>query len=97
VRRHPDIRWLRRDSDVDALSRLQQQILDALWRLVAPGGKLALVTCSLFPQEAESLARGFAARHADVTRASAPGQLLPRADRDADHDGLFFALFEKSA
>ncbi len=97
VRRHPDIRWLRRESDIESLSRQQQQILDALWRLLAPGGKLLLVTCSLFPQEAEWLARGFTARRADALRISAPGQLLPRADRDIDHDGLFFALFQKSA
>jgi 16S rRNA (cytosine967-C5)-methyltransferase len=97
VRRHPDIRWLRREADIGNLSRLQQQILDALWRLVAPGGKLVLVTCSLFPQEAELLARGFELRHADAVRAPAPGQLLPHAGRDADHDGLFYALFEKSA
>jgi 16S rRNA (cytosine967-C5)-methyltransferase len=101
VRRHPDIRWLRREGDISALSRTAQQITGALWSLLNPGGKLLLVTCSVFPEESAHHAAAFAAGHADAAILSAPGQLLPEADGQGsacageDHDGLFFALFEK--
>ena len=99
VRRHPDIRWLRRESDVAALSRTAQQITAALWSMLDPGGRLLLVTCSVFPEESVHHAEQFAARHADAVVRSAPGQLLPGRSNDedgaTDHDGLFFASFEK--
>ncbi len=97
VRRHPDIRWLRREADITTLSRIQQQILDSLWRLLKPGGKLLLVTCSLFPEESSDQARAFATRHADAGMPSAPGQLLPTRSHALEHDGLFFSLFQKEA
>ena len=95
VRRHPDIRWLRRDSDIEALAEVQTRMFDTLWRLLAPGGKLLYVTCSIFPEESLRQAQAFAARHADARALPAPGQLLPVAEVERDHDGLFFALFEK--
>jgi 16S rRNA (cytosine967-C5)-methyltransferase len=94
VRRHPDIRWLRRPDDADRLATLSAQILDNLWQLLKPDGKLLLVTCSLWPQESEAQAASFAERHCAV-RLPAPGQLLPAADAAHDHDGLFYALFQK--
>lgn len=97
VRRHPDIRWLRRETDIDSLALTQTAILNALWPLLAPGGKLLYVTCSIFPEESARQAANFAAAHADAIVLPAPGQLLPVASLDADHDGLFFALFEKRA
>jgi len=51
VRRHPDVRWLRRPGDVDALARVQAELLDALWPLLAPGGHLLYATCSIFKAE----------------------------------------------
>ena len=96
VRRHPDIRWLRREADIARLSRTAQHITDALWSLLNPDGKLLLVTCSLFPDESARHAGAFAARHPDATVLPAPGQLLPAIGPDEDHDGLFFALFEKT-
>ncbi|MCG2585473.1 16S rRNA (cytosine(967)-C(5))-methyltransferase RsmB [Massilia sp. TS11] len=96
VRRHPDIRWLRRKSDTLQLATLSAKILDNLWQMLAPGGKLLFVTCSLWPQESEAQAAAFAVRH-QAKRLAAPGQLLPSQAPDADHDGLFYALFEKSA
>ena len=112
VRRHPDIRWLRRESDIASLSRTAQHITAALWSMLNPGGRLLLVTCSVFLEESARHADQFAARHANAMVLSAPGQLLPgglddarsrtpdgfddRGAGPADHDGLFFALFEKT-
>jgi 16S rRNA (cytosine967-C5)-methyltransferase len=96
VRRHADIRWLRRKQDAAQLATLSRQILDNLWQMLRPGGKLLFVTCSLWPQESEAQAAAFAMRN-QATRLSAPGQLLPTANADKDHDGLFYALFQKSA
>ena len=94
VRRHPDIRWLRRKADSAQLATLSARILDNLWMMTKPDGKLLLVTCSIWPQESEAQAAAFAHRH-QAKRLPAPGQLLPSATTDADHDGLFFALFQK--
>lgn len=98
VRRHPDIRWLRREHDVAKTARLQAQIVDVLWNCLKPHGKLLYVTCSIFPEEGEMQAQGLMARHPDAVRLSAPGQLLPTAptpEGPAGHDGFFYALFEK--
>lgn len=98
VRRHPDIRWLRRAPDVARTAALQARIADALWRVVAPGGHLLYVTYSLFPAEGQAQARAFAARHADAEALPAPGQLLPvavDATPESQHDGFFYALFAK--
>ena len=96
VRRHPDIRWLRRPEDAARLAALSAAILDNLWGVLRPGGKLLLVTCSLWPQESEQQAAAFALRHG-AQRLPAPGQLLPQATAIEDHDGLFYALFAKPA
>lgn len=95
VRRHPDIRWLRRKSDAAKLAKLAASILDNLWTMLQPGGQLLLVTCSIWPQESEAQAAAFAQRHQAI-RLAAPGQLLPQATAESDHDGLFYALFQKS-
>jgi 16S rRNA (cytosine967-C5)-methyltransferase len=99
VRRHPDIRWLRRADDVARTVKLQARIVDALWPTVAAGGRLLYVTCSVFPDEGERQAAAFAARHADARRLDAPGQLLPvisGATVQTQHDGFFYALFAKA-
>lgn len=134
VRRHPDIRWLRRQGDIAALAREQRRIVAALWPLLKPGGELLYVTCSIFPEEGEAAARWFESSHPDAVRLDAPGQLLPTAGhapsgeadggadgvtdtsaankaqpdasgndadnaavprRTADHDGFFYARFQK--
>ncbi len=64
--------------------------------MLRPNGKLLFVTCSLWPQESEAQAAAFAVRHAAL-RLEAPGQLLPTGDAGQDHDGLFYALFQKGA
>ena len=98
VGRHPDIRWLRRPDDIAQSVKLQREILDSLWSAVAPGGKLLLVTCSIFPEECEMQAQAFLARHNQAVRLEAPGQLLPCIPTTAHpegHDGFFFALFTR--
>jgi 16S rRNA (cytosine967-C5)-methyltransferase len=96
VRRHPDIRWLRRKADATQLATVSAEILDNLWRMLGPNGKLLFVTCSVWPQESEAQAAAFAVRNRAI-RLAAPGQLLPTAGGTQDHDGLFYALFQKPA
>ena len=95
VRRHPDIKWLRRARDVSAFAAAQAEILDALWRALGPDGKLLYVTCSVFPQENEELVAAFVARTSVAERLALPGgapaQLLP----GPNHDGFYFALLRK--
>ncbi|MCO7642479.1 16S rRNA (cytosine(967)-C(5))-methyltransferase RsmB [Pseudomonas sp. S 311-6] len=100
VRRHPDIRWLRREADVQKTAAVQRRMLDALWPLLAPGGRLLYVTCSVFPEECAGQARAFLKAHADAVVLEAPGQLLPvgaNATLSHQHDGFFYALFAKQA
>jgi 16S rRNA (cytosine967-C5)-methyltransferase len=94
VRRHPDIRWLRRKGDTAQLAALSARILDNLWRMLAPGGKMLFVTCSVWLQESEGQAAAFAMRN-EARRLSAPGQMLPATADNDNHDGLFYALFQK--
>lgn len=105
VRRHPDIRWLRRRRDLATLSARQSEILAGLWPLLKPGGKLLYATCSVFSQENEGVVAGFLASHADARRlplrariggADEPiAQLLPTSGPLRDHDGFFYALLDK--
>ncbi len=94
VRRHPDIRWLRRPDDAAELARLSSEILGNLWGMLRPGGKLLLVTCSVWPEESAQQADAFVRRHAAL-RLPAPGQLLPTQSENTDQDGLFYALLQK--
>jgi len=105
VRRHPDGKWLRRESDVASFVEQQRRILDALWPLLAHGGRLLYSTCSVFAAENSEQIDAFIARNANATRvqlklpdsAVIDGQLLPVAgDAEHNHDGFFYALLEKS-
>jgi 16S rRNA (cytosine967-C5)-methyltransferase len=97
ARRHPDIKWLRRESDVSACAIRQERILDALWRLLTAGGKLLYATCSMFPEENDAVVEAFLERTRTARRLSVPGlqqvPLLP----NAEHDGFYFALLEKKS
>ncbi|HET9643449.1 MAG TPA: 16S rRNA (cytosine(967)-C(5))-methyltransferase RsmB [Burkholderiaceae bacterium] len=108
VRRHPDVRWLRRPGDIAALAAIQCEMLEALWPLLKPGGKLLYVTCSLFKTEGVAQIDAFLQRHeAEQPRLDpqSPGQLLPLADNPASpgappaaapvHDGFYYALIHK--
>jgi 16S rRNA (cytosine967-C5)-methyltransferase len=98
VRRHPDIRWLRRPEDVANMSQLQLKILDGLWSLLRPGGTLLIVTCSIFEEEGDALLQRFLSRHPDVETLSAPGLVLPLCQEDGPgHDGFFYARLRKVA
>ena len=94
IRRHPDIRWLRRPHDARELATLSRKILENLWSMLKPGGKLLLATCSIWPEESERQATTLASLP-DAVRLPAPGQLLPISEEQKDHDGLFYALFRK--
>ena len=104
MRRHPDIRLLRRAADVPALISRQAAILDACWSRLAPGGRLLYVTCSLLDAENSGQIEAFLGRHADaevVELPAAPGsrrgagvQLLPGVD---DTDGFFYAALQARA
>ena len=95
VRRHPDIKWLRRDTDIANFAAQQAEILEALWRTLAPGGTMLYVTCSVFDEENAGQVARFCLRHADAERLPIRGnpdlQLLPCAD----HDGFYYALLRK--
>lgn len=88
VRRHPDVRWLRRASDLGTLARTQAQLLDALWPLLQPGGRLLYATCSVFQDEGARQIDAFLQRvgpsNARVDPQS-PGHLLPESANPADN------------
>ncbi|WP_047243135.1 16S rRNA (cytosine(967)-C(5))-methyltransferase RsmB [Chromobacterium subtsugae] len=90
VRRHPDIKWLRRPGDFAALGRQQAAMADALWPLLASGGKMLYATCSIFPEENQQQLESFLQRHPDAA-CPRQEQLLP-CER---HDGFYYALLEK--
>ncbi len=107
VRRHPDIKWLRREKDLIGFARTQREIVDALWRVLAPGGKMLYCTCSLFPQENAAQVDAFLHRHADAERLPLPPTAADEREREkgralhwqllpqAEHDGFFHALLQK--
>ena len=106
VRRHPDVRWLRRESDIPQLAALQARLLAALWPLVRPGGRLLYCTCSVFRAEGDAQVQTFLAHNTDAQLLPSPGHLIPgNADKggpvpdnlSGDHDGFFYALLQKSA
>jgi len=106
VRRHPDVRWLRRESDVAELARRQSELLDALWPLLTPGGRLVYATCSVFRAEGAAQVDAFLQRAPDGCMRPSPGHLLPVPENapagqrgvegvGVEPDGFFYALIEK--
>lgn len=105
VRRHPDVRWLRRPADIAQLAAEQKRLLDALWPLVRSGGRLLYCTCSVFKAEGEHQAKAFVSRHTDALVLPSPGHLLPGSimfsgkkatvGPKINGDGFFYALFER--
>ncbi len=106
VRRHPDVPWLRRESDIAQLAKTQARLLASLWPLLAVGGRLLYCTCSVFRAEGSQQIETFLAHNTDARLLPSPGHLLPvfKANGEAvpdnhliDHDGFFYALLEKLA
>jgi len=104
VRRHPDVRWLRRAADVQQLAGQQAALLQALWPLLKPGGQLLYCTCSVFMAEGQAQIQAFLAHHRQAQSRPAPGHLLPGFAGQAaqltdnpvgDHDGFFYARLRK--
>ena len=106
VRRHPDIRWLRESADTEGLARQQKQLLRSMWQVLAVGGRLLYCTCSVFEDEGEAVISEFMGHTPNASRVELPqmreltltaGQLLPRMDENANHDGFFYAALIKTA
>jgi 16S rRNA (cytosine967-C5)-methyltransferase len=104
VRRHPDIRWLRRESDIAQLAGIQARMLQTLWGLLRPGGRLLYCTCSVFLAEGGGQAQTFLAHNTDAILLPSPGHLIPRSvakeggvpdNEPCEHDGFYYALLEK--
>ena len=101
MRRHVDIKWLRREADITSFTRQQALILPSLWQALVKGGKLLYVTCSVFQEENQRQIDNFLNTHLDAQQlplneplaglALKNGQLQPTAQ----HDGLFYALLQK--
>jgi 16S rRNA (cytosine967-C5)-methyltransferase len=91
VRRHPDIKWLRRESDIRKFARTQADILDALWPLLKPGGRLLYATCSVFAEENQGQIDAFLVRQPDAQK-QCDEQWVP----GEDNDGFYYALLVKA-
>ncbi|WP_108652583.1 16S rRNA (cytosine(967)-C(5))-methyltransferase RsmB [Dongshaea marina] len=101
IRRHPDIRWLRRDTDIDELVKLQASILDAMWQQLKPGGTLLYATCSILPQENSLQIELFLERTDDARLCPLPQQSDPKAigwqilPGEQGMDGFYYAKLQK--
>lgn len=103
IRRHPDIKWLRQESDIAPLVALQRQILNALWEKLKPNGILLYATCSLLPEENSEQITHFLAEHQDakledlpfnVDKSAVGVQFIPQTDGG---DGFYYAKLRKVA
>lgn len=101
IRRHPDIKWLRKAEDISALAELQGQILQSMWQLLKPGGTLIYATCSVLPQENSEQISKFLIANSDAKLIDMPEskdaigwQILPNQN---GMDGFYYAKLEKAA
>lgn len=102
IRRHPDIKLLRRADDVVKLNEIQATLLENLWKALKPGGLLLYSTCSVLPAENNAIVGAFLASTPDAKHEAIQGQwgvecalgrqLLPHPD---GNDGFYFALLRK--
>lgn len=104
IRRHPDIKLLRRPEDIQSCAQQQHRLLSALWPLLKPGGRLLYTTCSVFPLENAAIINHFCEKHSDAIALPVPlinsgipqkfgYQLFPSAQY---HDGFFYAPLLKA-
>lgn len=102
IRRHPDIKLLRRASDIGRLAEMQLRLLNAVWEVLKPGGILLYATCSIFPEENSDVLQKFLAAHADAKEdkiesswgidCTVGKQILPGMH---SMDGFYFARLRK--
>jgi len=92
IRRHPDIKVLRKPSDLDNVVALQARLLDALWPLLAPGGRLVYATCTVLAAENGGQIERFLGRTGNAVLADGTVQLLPG---EANMDGFYYACLDK--
>ncbi len=105
IRRHPDIRLLRRDADIAALLQTQAALLDALWPLLAPGGRLVYATCSVLADENDGQVAAFLERRRDALALDAVPEWFGRAQQhgrqnlsgDGGFDGFYYAVLARRA
>lgn len=111
IRRHPDIKLLRREEDIAALTHLQAQIMDNLWLMLKPGGVLLYATCSIIPDENYHQVESFLKRHKENTNGIAKaeeilieagwGSRMPFGRQilpgENNMDGFYYALLRKSS
>ena len=104
VRRHPDVRWLRREGDSAQLARTQSLLLDRLWPLLRPGGHLLYCTCSVFRAEGDEVVQAFLGRNTQAILRPSPGHLIPGSvgqglsvgdNALGEHDSFYYALLQK--
>ncbi len=103
-RRHPDVRWLRRESDVGQLATIQARLLEVLWPLLQPGGHLVYCTCSIFLAEGQRQIQTFLQHNTDAVFLTSPGHLMPQNsatspsvqdNQTGEHDGFYYARLQK--
>ncbi|MGB1198128.1 MAG: 16S rRNA (cytosine(967)-C(5))-methyltransferase RsmB [Thalassotalea sp.] len=100
IRRHPDIKWLRKSTDIEVLTQLQQQILKNCWSLLKPNGTLLYATCSILPEENSQQVQRFIdetpnAELISIDKNQATGwQILSGQD---NMDGFYYALIKKTS
>jgi 16S rRNA (cytosine967-C5)-methyltransferase len=99
IRRHPDIKWLRKADDIDKLTILQQQILKNIWSLLKPGGTLLYATCSILPEENAQQIQQFLSENSNAKlnmitneETDIGWQILPN---EKSMDGFYYAKLEK--
>jgi len=109
IRRHPDIKFLRRPEDIPVFAARQGHILDSLWLLLKPGGRLLYATCSVLRAENHVVVTEFLSRHPDATEIQSPHIVVPETVEagpgpgyqllpgPANTDGFYYALMERSA
>ena len=104
IRRHPDIKLLRKSADIKQLSQVQKKLLAQLWQTLKPGGRLLYATCSILPDENSDQIENFLAHHSDAIALEV--DLPPDVDtehgiqwlpQEGGHDGFYYALLKKAA
>jgi 16S rRNA (cytosine967-C5)-methyltransferase len=108
IRRHPDIKLLRRDKDIPVLARRQRDLLESAWGQLKPGGTLLYASCSVLAEENERVVAGFLARHPEAedrtaertsawpARLAGAGPGYPILPGELEMDGFYFACLRKS-